>query len=151
MRNQSCRVTHTHIYTARGTEHKEQRKQQNTEHKCIYAYRTHPTEDEKRKIFKNPIHTVFFLPLRMMKIKDWKRKKLKIEKGIATKMSSIISFFSASHFKDRIWRIYSSESLKHSWDVLKSMLQARQTELESHYHQDSNCLYHLTVKCQKGR
>lgn len=52
-------------------------------------------------------------------------------------MSSIISFFLASHFKDGIWRIYSSESLKHSWDALTSMLQARQTELESHYHRGS--------------
>lgn len=63
-------------------------------------------------------------------------------------MSGIVSFFSAAPFKDRIWRIYSSEFLRHSRDVLKLMLQARQTELEIHHHQDSKGLYHGAIKCQ---
>lgn len=100
-----------------------------------FAYRTHPTLImEKRVIFKNTIH----IPSPFKDDENQRfGKNIEKGKGIATKMSSIMSFFSSSHFKDRIWRIYSSESLKHSWDVLKSMLQARQTELESHYHQDS--------------
>lgn len=44
-----------------------------------YNYRNDPTLTMgKRAIFKNTIHILF--PLRMMKIKDWKKKKTKGKK-----------------------------------------------------------------------
>lgn len=97
-------------------------------------------------------HNISLFPFKGEKSKTGgkkkREKKHRKEEGIATKMSSIISFFYASYFKEGIWRIYCSESLKHSWDVLKSMLQARQTELKTHYHQEFNCLHHPSVRCQ---
>lgn len=83
---------------------------------------------------------MFLFRWRKMEIKVWPVKFKVRKKGIATNIARIISFSFASHFKDGIWRIYSSESLKHSWDALKSMLQARQAELEPRNHQNSSSL-----------
>lgn len=82
------------------------------------------------------------------KLKAGKKKnKKQKDKVIAPKMSSVISFLSASHFKEDMKNLPQWD-FKGSWDVLKLILQARQTKLESHCHHDSNGLCHLTIKYQ---
>lgn len=148
MRHQSSRLTH--LYTRREVQNTKGRKDNTCAHTVInvhihYVYRSQPTNDGNTGDIQN--HNPYFFSLEGW----WKSKtgkKMRKKKRIATMMSSIISFFSASHFKDGIWRIYSSESLKHSWDVLKSMLQARQKELES---LSSGLQRSLSSSCQMSK